>query len=464
MIISRVSLFNTTLKDYWSQNNNIGLCATNNKIKLQHQTSTLNSSAILQFGAAIKSPGEFKALTKTHAIHCPYCKRIMLYGGTLEKFLKSGLFDMPAKFVTEILKPYKKTFRGGHKMVYSMINNFAIKNPKMGLDEIIQTMYSHSLKKLRKSQTEVFKELITAASDLPQELNGPFRKFMKNQHKKLNGIPCQQDFSGKTYSYKLYKMLQTVSTRETKTRLIEIAEILSSPMFKDLSAEIPIDVLNKVTKGKTIKDGTANSLIKYILDEVQNYGQSINRKDIVNLCITSRKMLNEQPVVVPFSNKEFMHDLVKTQLLPIKNTPLYTKIISIAQKLPNSETNVNSFIVKHKYADSKTIGYKLLEPGITTIEHIKPRSENGVDALKNMALACKADNNERQSISQVVYLKKWPNKNPQIYFNDIIKISNKESLILPSDIVEMSRSFFEEGNVKIDLSRLKHYGVLNESL
>ena len=70
-------------------------------------------------------------------------------------------------------------------------------------------------------------------------------------------------------------------------------------------------------------------------------------------------------------------------------------------------------------------------------------------------LACKADNNERGSIPQYVYMNKWNLKNPQVFFNDIIKISNEEHLINPNDIEGMAKSVSTEGHLKINTSKLK---------
>ena len=50
---------------------------------------------------------------------------------------------------------------------------------------------------------------------------------------------------------------------------------------------------------------------------------------------------------------------------------------------------------------------------------------------------------------------KWNLKNPQVFFNDIIKISNEEHLINPNDIEGMAKSVSTEGHLKINTSKLK---------
>lgn len=130
-------------------------------------------------------------------------------------------------------------------------------------------------------------------------------------------------------------------------------------------------------------------------------------------------------------------------------------MVRLANSFPNSSSSMNSFVVKHRYSDSDTIGYKLLEPAITTIEHENPRSLGGSLDLTNCVLACKADNNARSSGPMSVYLKYWSKKNPQYYFNDMIKISNEEHLIKPSDIEGQADNLYKQGNVKVNLSKLR---------
>ena len=230
------------------------------------------------------------------------------------------------------------------------------------------------------------------------------------------------------------------------------------PEFKDLTSAIPKEILAGITD-KPLKDKTAEGVLRYIIGSIQKYGEQLGRKDIVDLCSNSVKMLNGEDVIVPFSNKEFTHDLARHQLKTLKGSPIYVKMIKIANKLPSSISNKNSFVVKNKYANSDTIGYKLLEPSITTIEHIKPRSKNGADELWNMALACMADNIERQNTLQSLYLRKWPKKNPQIYFDDIIHWTNKEEVFHPTTVEQMANSFWEQGKIKIDTSKLRGRSV-----
>lgn len=404
---------------------------------------------------SIRTHGQFRFLTKDHNIHCLYCKKPLLYGGTLQDMLESGVFSKPIKDFVEEVKPYRKSMKKGQRAVFDQIQHYAKKSPQTHLSEIVQYLYQNSIKRLVKTQSGIFKSLINESKHLSADEQKEFRKFMKIQHKRLYEIPYKEEFNAEKFSYKINKMVQSIPNEELKTYLKKITTPLADEVFKDNRSIVPQELGLQITKSKLGKLKTSKDFSEYVIQRVQKIGSRLNRQDIVRLCQTSHKMINGQPVVITFSNKEFMEELVKRQLAGISKTPLYYKMVNIANKLPNSTSNNNSFVVKHRYSDSDTIGYKLLEPSIATLEHVKPKSQGGADEIWNWVLACKADNNERGSIPQYLYMNKWNLKNPQVFFNDIIKLSNEEHLINPNDIEGMAKSVSTEGHLKINTSKLK---------
>ena len=60
---------------------------------------------------SIRTHGQFRFLTKDHNIHCLYCKKPLLYGGTLQDMLESGVFSKPIKDFVEEVKPYRKSMK-----------------------------------------------------------------------------------------------------------------------------------------------------------------------------------------------------------------------------------------------------------------------------------------------------------------------------------------------------------------
>ena len=406
---------------------------------------------------AISTHGEFRFLTKDHIIHCIYCRKPMIYTGIVQDMLKSGVFSGPVAEFVEAAAPFRKYLKKGQHSVFQQIQKYAEKSPQTHLSEIISDLYhNNSLKKLVASQAKVFQSLVMEAEQLPAEVQTSFRAFMKVQHKRLYEIPYLEQFNPETFAYKVKKMSASIPDENLKTYLQQITLPLSEPLFNNPIAQVPFDIAIRIADGeKRLHLKTAEDYVRYIIKRVQIIGERLNRQDMVRLSKTSEKMLDGKPVVIPFSNKEFMQQLVLGELKDIRKTDLYYSMISIAQQLPSSRSSMNSFVVKHKYSNSDTIGYKLFEPSTTTLEHIRPLSEGGGNDLVNCALACKADNNERQSTPLYLYLQKWDTHNPQIYFNDIINIANSEHLIKPSDIDGMAQTVLKQGKIIIDTSKLK---------
>lgn len=239
-----------------------------------------------------------------------------------------------------------------------------------------------------------------------------------------------------------------------------MAQALQNPDFNPGNIGITREIAESISKLDPNDRLAAQNLVKkdiqlYIINQIRLIGEKLDRDDIKYICKISKNMLMEKPIVMQFSNKAFMIDLLK-QLKGLEKTDIYYKLTDIAKKLPDSASNKNSFIAKHKLSNSDTIGYYLLRPSVATIEHIKPTHDKGNNNMGNWALACEADNNKRMHTKQSEFLRKFPPKNPHIYFAEIIEASI-DGEIDPSDVFKQAQAFKKEGDVIIDTSRLKEY-------
>lgn len=235
---------------------------------------------------------------------------------------------------------------------------------------------------------------------------------------------------------------------------------INSPDFKPENIGITRKEAEKIANLDPNDRLAAQNLVKqdlqlYIINQVRLIGEKLGRDDIIYLSKISKNMLQNKPIIMQFSNKAFQLDLVK-QLKGLEKTPIYYKLTDIAKKLPDSASNKNSFIAKHKYSNSDTIGYYLLRPSVATIEHIKPTHDNGKNNMKNWALACEHDNNKRMHTKLEEFLKKFDPENIKIYFDEI-QMASIEGLIDPLDVISEAKAFKEEGNVDVDLSLIKNY-------
>ncbi len=398
---------------------------------------------------------QFRKLTEDHVIHCIYCKKPMIYAGTLQDMLRRGVFSGSIKDYVAETMPYREYMKRGQQLVFDQIVKYAQKSPQTHLEDIVHFLYQNSIKRLVKTQSKIFKLLIDESKNLPPDMQVRFRKFMKKQHKRLYEIPYQEDFNAENYAYKMNKMIQSIPNPELKEYLLRITTPMYGEDFKNFDNIIPRDVGLQITHSNIDKLHTAKEFSEYVIYRVQKIGERLDRQDIVNLCNTSKRMMEGKPVVIPFSNKEFLRDLANVELAELRPNPVYYNMLAISRRLPSSNRSMSSFVVKHRYSNSDTIGFQLLKPSLTTIEHQKTRTSGGSDALTNCVLACNADNFERGSMPQYVYFRQWNKKNPQVYFNDVIKISKEENLISSSDIEGQANTLAEQGHIKVDISALK---------
>ena len=104
------------------------------------------------------------------------------------------------------------------------------------------------------------------------------------------------------------------------------------------------------------------------------------------------------------------------------------KILKTIEKLPNSQNDVDSFIVKYAERGNREIGQRLLSPSLPTLDHIKPASKSGKDDFSNLIVLCSKCNNERDSIPYQKWflIKPEMKKNIQKYMDKVImEIKNK---------------------------------------
>lgn len=312
------------------------------------------------------------------------------------------------------------------------LNHPAFDNPNLEVpDKIIKKIFPN------KTNSSKIKNMIMAITDKKQKLQ------LDNNCLPLIVLSSNQNGT---------------STSLRKTFINEINEALKNPDFNCNSIGMTREKAKKIAKLDASNTLECQNFVKkdiqlYVINQIRLIGEKLDREDLKYLSKISKNMVIGNPVVIPFSNKAFQLDLVK-QLSGLEKTDIYYKLTNIAKKLPDSTTNKNSFITKHHYSNSDTIGYYLLRPSIATIEHIKPTVHKGQNNMGNWALACEKDNNKRSDMSMELFLKRFEPQNPQLYFDDIIQAANAGE-INPQDVLNSAEAFKTEGNVIIDTSRLK---------
>lgn len=95
-----------------------------------------------------------------------------------------------------------------------------------------------------------------------------------------------------------------------------------------------------------------------------------------------------------------------------------------AEYLPTSSTSENAFIVKYAERSQEEIGKRLVRASRATIEHVKPNSKNGQNAISNFMLTSANANSMRSNMPLSKFIDMFPNipKNCQKYIEQIISI------------------------------------------
>ena len=423
---------------------------------LQYDTFSKHTSPIGFEG--IKTQKDFRDITRNRIIHCFYCDTPMINPKYIEELKESGLFSGPIKDIVAEIAPLKDYLKPASLEVFEKIEKIAKGAPQTHLSRIIKTLHQESIARVRKIQAPILEKIEKEGRNLSPKCKKEFKRVMQLHKNRLYGIPQIEEFSAKDFAYKLDRCTETITNERIKQELIQYASIIDHSSFKNGLALMPSKVLNIIVKDKTNLDYrypvNATSLQLSIVEDIKRRAIKLGRDDIIDLCKRAEKMLMNVPVSIPFSNKSFGHDL-SCAIKEHANPKTYEKIKLLLKKLPTSDSNTNSFITKHKLSDSDSIGYYLLKPSNCTIEHLVVASSKLPITHKiwDWVLACGPCNNKRADGSLAKYLEKFPQKNQQIYFNDIAGVVNDGILDL-QDFMVQRNVILNEGHRKLSISKI----------
>ena len=406
----------------------------------------------------INSASTFRNLAYHKKIHCIYCGRPLLSDKVVNKLKSTGVFSGPIKnFVQEMLN-FIEYLHPNEKEFVKRTAIMAFDKPNIRLSEAIKIMYPKANKELLEEQKPIFKELSALSEEMPHGYKTKFKELLRVSKLRLEEkgyIPSE--FSGKEFKYKMSRLGVTIKDEYMARKIEQLTEPLTHPIFKKEKEPLTPKFVDKILKLTETRDVNKKSLTKkdlqlIIINKIRQYGEILNRKDILYQCDIAINTLEKRPVKIKFSNKAFKYDLNET-LQGMTDSELRAKINTIVAKLPTSQTSVNAFITKHELSASDAIGYNVLRPSIATIEHIQPKSLGGPNELGNYALACAFDNNNRSNGSLVEFIKQFDIKNQKTYFKEIFEEAYKGNIPLKTAL-QMLDSFFKESGRNIDISQL----------
>ena len=412
----------------------------------------------------IKTAKEFKQHAIKKGCHCMYCFIPLKFDEAMfNEWKRQNLFSTPIKTFIKKFKPYKKCLHSTEKDIFSFIEFISKESPDAHLDTVIKMMSVSANAELLKAQEPIFEAIRFEAEKLPAKNKELIEQLLEKNRKRMLHIEYIEEYSGKELKYQIDNLAKTLPDEKLEQRIEKLTELLTLPALKDepLSEQAIRRILRtiepnvKINKtDKLLHKYTKEKLIFTILDAIKSEVKDLKRKDIYNLCIEGEKELRGEPIMRKFTNKGLMHDLKKA-LEGLEENPSRSKIFEHANNLPTSRTNIYAFITKHDQSSSEKIAYDLFTPSEITLEHMKPKSEEGLDSIVNFAMACKRCNNSRQSGDMGDFYKQFRKSNAQKYWNEIIEEANKGYFDY-EDVKEMLKIFREQSKIKIKSKNLKH--------
>lgn len=407
---------------------------------------------------AINSASAFRNLVYQRKIHCIYCGRPLLSDKIVNRLKSSGIFSGSIKKFVQEMFNYIEYLHPTEKEFVKRVAILAFDKPDIRLSEAIKIMYPKANKELLEEQKPIFKELSALANEMPHGYKTKFKELLRVSRLRLEEkVYIPSEFSGKEFKYKMSRIGVTIKDEYMARKIAQLTEPLTHPLFKKEKEPLTPKFIDKILQITETRDVNKKSLTKkdlqlIIINKIRQYGEILNRKDILYLCDIAINTLEKRPVKIKFSNKAFKYDLNET-LTGMPNEQLRAKINAIVDKLPTSRTSVNAFITKHELSASDAIGYNVLRPSIVTIEHIHPKSLGGSNDLGNFALACADDNNTRSNNSLVEFIKQFDIKNQKTYFKEIFEEAYSGNIPIKK-AVEMVKTFFNESGRNIEPSKL----------
>lgn len=411
---------------------------------------------LLTTSSKIHTRKEFKELARNRVIHCFYCQKPVFSPGFVNDLNTRGIFDGTiADFVKEIA-PYKSYLKPTSYDIFKYIENTSQLAPQTHLAEALQILNTQALQDLTEKQLPIFKKIENEFQQLPDGIREKILNVLKIHKNRLKRIPQYEEFSAKDFSYKIKKASETVTNNLHRETLSNYAETILATTQTKYSNFYDNSLINRTFQHNKNFDYRMPVNIKsiqlYLVEQIKRTGTKLDRNDILVYCKMAEDMLLGKKVQLKFSNKAFYHDIEKV-LNGYKNSKIKKKIFKAISKLPTSSSNVNSFIAKHEYSSSATIGYELLKPSITTIEHLEPESTHSpyVNRLGNYAHACGPCNHARADSNMAKYIEGFPQTSPQVYFNDMIGIVN-DGFISLEDLLQLKTSIYRQSGRQMNAS------------
>lgn len=378
----------------------------------------------------------------SYKLPCIYSGIPMIDPKQMGRLIKTGAFTRPSGEVIQIMDKFQDSITGMEKEALKIISSRAKMHPDRTIQELLQEIEPIYRVDLRKTQTPIFNELFELSKQLPDSEQLKFNLLMLETNKKLSKKPVRIPFSSYEFKYKLAKI---------KDDIIQTNDLKSKKVMNKLMKESK-RLANTTDKNTLSHQKDVMGMMEWVLRK----SVLKNNTQLKELIHTSQARLSNNEIIVPFSRKSFLYDLIRV----IDNIPdeqLKNKMIKTAYQLPTSSQNLSAYILKITHEPSEKICARLLWPSLASVEHLLPRSCGGADIMANFAGATTRENSMRKSIEFTEQLKLRPQtpKYCQQYVDRLIELYKQgvfdKNKINPKYIIDFKNTIYNLSNKTVDL-------------
>ncbi len=435
----------------------------------------------------ITTKNELKRLAKNGHIGCIWCGGSMFLQSELDMFNHvSRRLASNAELFSRVMLHFKDYLPPERIKLVKLISSYSKAFPDKDLKYILNKMTPAAEKRLVHKQSFILKNIKNLKPQLPTELHKDLDILINHSTYRIKGIPYVSEYSAKEFCYQLNNLANTLPINE-KEKILNTAQILTHPIFKESELFLPEKWLKKVYQQARINPNIKGNyiypfdpeakekLILILLNKISDLAKQAENPAVMKLCNLTKDKLLGIPTPVKFSNKAFIYKLYEI-LENVKDERILKKCDKLVKQFPTSIDNMDAFIVKYKNETTDTIISKLLADSLVTLEHITPilrntsdkdikiknsslpkssRIKRGSDTINNWALAhyyCNLQHGSNNIKNEEFPFSKEAGEK---YFATLVKAVN-QGLLSANAVINMAKNYFEQTGIKIKLSGMKY--------
>ncbi len=385
-----------------------------NNLQKNYKSANINKSNFLinplpfdtvSFGSKKHTYG-VKDARELDDLPCACCGHIMTKNSSVNKFLNEKIY-----------------FPASQALILMQKEGFILNEQPREIRNAFEFLYVISQKYKKQTVAEL----------LSMEQVKNYRKHLSVQENLAFDEICEQS---KLIAHNSSYMIKAISSLNPDFQPIERAVFNE---LKTLSKKYPEETFFDILNRSEVKSKYLDNL-KYkqmnILNNIDVLKEDLPRRYqfVVDDCINKSKEIftNEQDVII--HKRKRVIEMFELALDRIKANKTAKKIIEEINNLPNSQTDVDAFMIKSSQKTSNSLAETLVTRTRSTREHVIPKhrvGHNGENSIHNYIYLCSKCNVKRKMTEYSKFVEDYPDMpaNTQRQMDTMIRHINRGNLI-----------------------------------